>query len=148
LKPGRPKKPDSITGLAERTGSDRRSIKRWLAEDGIDASDPRAIDVITKHQKQSNDNIDPETGLTWFQAKVREDAIKVRRENEIAERLESETYMETEQVEKLVLMFLGKLELVHVKLESEFSLDPKIVKRLVELIDEARSEMAKGVLKS
>lgn len=122
-------------------------MAKWLRLEGVEASDPKAIEAITKHQRVSAENIDPETGLTWFQAKTREETIKQRRENEIAEKLKDETFIPTDTVEKLVLMFLNKLELVHVKLESEFSLEPKVVKRLVELIDEARSEMAKGIIK-
>jgi hypothetical protein len=78
---------------------------------------------------------------------LREQTIERRRNNDIAERLKDETYIETSVVEKLISLFIGKLEVIPVKLESEFSLPEAVVKRITALLDEARGEMAKGILK-
>ncbi len=143
------KKEVSISSLYEKTGADRRSIKKWLADAGVEPGDPKALEVIANRQKTGA--VNPTTGLpeptTWFQEKTRQDAIKLQRENETAEKLKDGLYLESAVMEKQVVMFTGKLELIPVKLESEFSVEPKIIKRLTELLDEARQEMAKGILK-
>lgn len=144
----------SLNELRKRVGSDLRTVKKYLEQEGIKPDrkgryeTAAALACIERHKPQPNgEEIDPETGLSWFQAKVREDTKKLRRENEIADRLKDETYMETATVQHLVQMFIGKLELIPVKMESEFSLPQEAVKRLTEYLDEARREMAKGVLK-
>src|SRR4051812_3476174 len=78
----------TVNQLAEQSGADRRSIKKWLDSEGIepigsqrlgqhdsDLYEPTlALEVIAAHQKKKPGDagalVDSETGLTWFQAKT------------------------------------------------------------------------------
>jgi hypothetical protein len=97
-----------------------------------------AREVLTAYKadygKQSGTKTDPGPRQRKFEEEVK----LLERKNRIEAQLESHEYMLTSDVEKIINLGLKKLELVPVKLQSEFSLDEKLVKRLTELQDEAR----------
>lgn len=164
-----PRKPNdgiTINQLAEETGSDRTSIKKWLKADGIQPlhrerlgkhdSDiyprDRSLECVYAHQSRNAPETtkhthDPVTGLTWFQAKTREEALAKRRENENASALADGTLIKLSDVEKLIGIVINRLELIPSKMQSEHNLPSPATKRLQSLLDEARSEMAKDLSK-
>lgn len=140
----------TINQLSEEGYGDRRSIKKWLATDGVEAVgglyDRRAAVRCLKGRKKSaaEANEDGEKGSILAE-KTRQEVIKLTRENRIADKLEDGTYMLTDDVEKMILMGIGKFENIASKMESEFGWPPNVTKRLQQLLDEARGEMSKGL---
>ena len=78
----------TVNRLSEITRADRRSVKKWLAIEGVEPANEgekparydmeRAVAAIAKHKdkRAKNDpNVDPKTGLTWFQLKTKAEAL-------------------------------------------------------------------------
>jgi ubiquinone biosynthesis protein COQ9 len=63
-----------------------------------------------------------------------------QRENRIAKKVEARDYMETAEVAGILEIGIKALDLIPGKMESELSLTPAQVKRLQQLLDEARAE--------
>lgn len=146
--PPSPQSHATINQLSEETGADRRSIKKWLAADDIQPgasgySRREAVACIGRHRGADAD--DGKKDKSAFAEKTAEEVIKLRRENRIAAKLEDETYMLTDDVEKMMLMGISKIENIPSKIESEFGLPQHQIKRLTALLDEVRTEWAKGL---
>lgn len=140
----------TINQLSEEFGSDRRTVKKWLAQEGIvagkDGYSAEQARACIRRFKERLEAREPDIeGSGDAAEKIRQEVIKLKRENRIQERLEAETYVEREEVEKLILMAVSKLENIPSKIESEFG-DPRIKKRLEQLLDEVRSAIGKGVM--
>jgi hypothetical protein len=132
----------SIRGLARETGADRASIKKWTA--GI-TDKAEALRVIRERQKKKEGNeanVDPDTGLTWFQAKQKEEALKLRRLNETAENQKNETWMATATHHEIVSLIMNQLEQLPGKVASQFGLDARQSEVMRRLIDEVRASAA------
>lgn len=151
----------TVNKIAEQTHTDRRTVKKILQMSGLkpisavdlgnrDSAtyDPvLALDAIYKNRKQnSSSNRKDGEESPWIQSE-REKVIKLQRENRIAEKLENETYIETQMVEQALVQFKSKLEMIPVKVESQFSLPAKVIARIQELMDEALSDMAQAVVR-
>lgn len=126
----------SIRQIAKLTGREERTVKIILDRNNMTKDDPRAIDVCKKEAKDES----PRSRKLTAEAAMKE------RENRIAQKLEDETYIEVETVERLMRIIVAKLEIIPTKLASEFNLDPKIVRRIMELHDECRVEMSKEIV--
>jgi hypothetical protein len=133
----------SIRSLAEKTGADRASIAKWIH--GI--TDPKeALATVREHQKTAKAGArDPKTGLTWFQAKLREDALRMRRENAQAAGIEAETWMATADHHKIIAVIIGRLDQIPNKAHSELGITPEQTIALQRMIDEARTVAAKEI---
>lgn len=140
----------SISSLAEKTGADRRSIKKWLSLDNP-KTEEEAIAIITAHKSKKVEpdeaNIDPKTGLTWFQAKQKEEVLEKRRENRIADKLEDKTYMLSADHHAILASMCSKLEQIPAKAKSEMGLSESHRAKLQRMIDEARDNTAQTVAK-
>jgi hypothetical protein len=131
----------SIRELARKTGADRASIKKWIV--GVkDEAD--AIKIIEERKRKApvETAIDPDSGLSWFQAKAKEDTLKQRRLNEVAEKVKSEEWMATATHHAMVTMIVGQLELLPGKAKSQLGLDARQSAELQRMIDEVRTNAA------
>jgi hypothetical protein len=152
----------TANALSQQTGAERRDVRKWLATENVETkSDAQgrtlyrkdaAVQVIESHRKKTkrpekataaDSNIDPKTGLTWFQAKMREDTLQKRRENEIAERLKDETWMAVDAHHQFLSQLCGKLDQIPLKARSELGLPDSQALRLQKMIDEARADAVK-----
>ncbi len=68
-----------------------------------------------------------------------------QRKNRIAEKLELREYMPTDEVSTLLEIGIKAVELVPAKMESEFGMPPNQVRRLQQLLDEARADWVKQI---
>lgn len=137
----------SLRALAKKTGSTERSIKKWLELEQPE-TEADAVAIIRKHQEAGEakgGEIDPETGLTWFQAKTKEEAIRIRRENEREEKLESKELMPSAEHLEVLVQLCQKLEQIPFKAKSELGLNDQQKKQLQRMIDEARKVAADSI---
>jgi hypothetical protein len=81
--------PLTIAALSRLTGSQRKDISRWLDDAGLTLADgkKRCLACIRDHQDKSVLKIivDPKSGLTYRQSLNREQAVKLRRDNDATE---------------------------------------------------------------
>ena len=112
----------SVASLNLLTGSTRVDIKRWLIEAGFDPLnlDPAKSDeylrIIKTHQdtkvhpgEGQSPHRDGE-GLTWSEAKQKEETRKLRRENMVAEKAMAEDWMTTAAHHAVLSSLCAKLE--------------------------------------
>jgi len=98
---------------------------------------------IEKHQrKQQRGSIDPESGLTWLESKQKEQTRKLERENTIAEKVMAEEWMTVTAHHAILSNFVAKLEAVPDKLKAELGLSESQKKKIVAVLDQARSDAA------
>lgn len=126
----------SIRELARRTGADRASIKKWI--EGV-TDEKEALRIIEERKRR------PEEELSWFQQKAKEETIKLRRINEIAEKVKAEEWMATVTHHAIVTLIIGQLELLPGKARSQLGLDPRQTTELQRMIDEVRSNAARDI---
>lgn len=96
--------------------------------------------------KTNPDNIDPETGLSWYQSNLREQALEKRRKNEIAEKLEKREYLQADSVKSVFATLVGALEQIPGKLKSELGLTAEQTARIQRILDDARAQAAEKIL--
>lgn len=127
--------------LAVEFGMNVQTVSMKLYKAGIEPDDPRAREVLAEYKKNfgRQDNEGSQT------EKRKQEVELLERKNRIAQKLEDGTYITRDKVEKYFQVGIQKLELVMPKLQSEFGLDEKIIKRGQELFDEARTEWSKAV---
>jgi hypothetical protein len=154
----------SVQDLADETGMEIHTVRKWLQLEGVKPVRQRklgkrkvpyyelekALEVILPHKGRAKDLaaghlVDPETGLTWNQAKLREEARKLRRANERAEKLESRELMPTADHHAIVGAIVARVEQVPGKAQSELGLSPAQVEQLRRMLDEARESAAKEI---
>lgn len=151
--------PKTIHVLVGETGVSRQSLSKWLLQDGIapvsykgksGLYDPEKVnECVAKHRNGSAngesdpEKIDPKTGLSWFQAKLREDTIRLRRENEEEEALKSERWMSTDKHHEILRILCTKIEQLPGKMKSELGLTAQQSERARQMLDEAR-QLAAG----
>jgi hypothetical protein len=156
----------TINQLATETGSDQRSIKKWLNGEGLEPighqklgqhesalfQKEAALEIIARHQAKNSDGnednkVDPDTGLTWFQAYLREQTLERRRKNEIAEKVKDEEFMRAEDVKQVFAVLMNGLDQLPGKLKSELGLTTAQKTRVQTIVDEARKSAAKRIMK-
>jgi hypothetical protein len=149
--------------IAAAAGCDRASVVKWLALEGVKPVriekngkrkpfkfyGPDALEVVKSHCKQVAkkngavaSNFDPETGLTWAQAEMREEALAKRRENEIQDKKKSGEWMEVETHHAILAAVIEKLDSLPGKARSEAGLSDRQMEIIRRLHDEARSSAA------
>jgi hypothetical protein len=139
------KKP-SIRAIAKQSGADRSTVAKLIA--GI-TDEQEALALVTEW-KEARDakggaDTDPETGLSWFKAKLREDTLTKRRENEIAEKKASGEWVSAQEIGKNIRLLMDMLERLPEKAQSEAGLNGPQTLVITRLIDEARKEAAEVV---
>lgn len=142
----------NLQTLRDETGSQNEHILRWFDEADFKPirtegrskiyDKARALEIIKAHKYEKGD----ENDQSAYKEKTRQEVIRLTRLNRIEEKLEKSQYMETKTVENMMLMGINKLELIPVKMESEFGLPTNVVARLRQLLDEARVEWSKGLM--
>lgn len=162
----KPKRKYSINAYSEEFACDARSVKKWLAAEKIDPTNVRAAKAcISRRQKewqaahphgaagqQSAPDAKPGSngeaaGRHPLYRKLLAEAERLERKNRIEGLIESKDYVKAADHQRIIQMGIGKIELVPVKLHSEFSLADNLVKRLTALLDEAREAWAKDIFK-
>lgn len=142
-------KKSSNATIALQVGCTRESVSKWLHEAGLTPESPGAVELCQqKHKKREEpdpNQIDPCSGLTWYKLEQKEKALKLARENRIAERLENETYMKVEDHFQIIGIIAERLNLLPLRAKSELGLSEPQAIRLQHLIDEARSVTAKEI---
>jgi predicted transcriptional regulator len=153
-----------VQDLAEETGMEIHTVRKWLQVEGLKPIRERtlgkrkvpyydkaaALKVILPHKgkpknKDAAAGVDPETGLSWHQAKLREEARKLRRANTRAEKLESEELMLTVDHQAILAAVISRIEQVPGKAQSEIGLTGGQVVQLRRMLDEARESAAKEI---
>jgi predicted transcriptional regulator len=130
--------------ISRETGRDRRTVRRILDAAQIKPGDDGALEFV----KQAGDTKDLRKNPNSPAARISmAEADLVERRNRIAQKLEDETYIEVEAMDKLLRLLIGKLEVIPTKMQSEFGVPDKQTKRLRELLDECRQEASKEILK-
>ena len=135
----------SIRDLAKKTGHDRATIARWL--DGV-TTEADALKVIAEREAaevKNGANIDRETGLTWFQAKLREDTIQKRRENELAEKVKSREWVPMEWHFGQIKACVNLLEELPTKAGNTLALSAAQVLGLQRMLDDVRRAVADSI---
>ncbi len=143
-----PDAPFSLLELSELTGSQRVSIKKWLKEEPCETL-PQALAMIQERQrkgKRENAEVDPETGLSWFQASLREKTIRERRENEISELKRAGELIDTHEALQIISLLCNKLDGLPSKMKSECGLNEDQRLRLQRAVDDIRSDAAKAIV--
>lgn len=150
----------NLSELSRLTGADRSAIKRWLDGAGLKPvktdgktaywSTTAACAIIEPRarkgaSRKAEPNIDPVTGLTWFQLLTKEKALASQRENEEAAAVQSEQWMEVEQHHKILSAVVSRLENIPGKARSELGLSDTQAVGLRRMLDEARTEAAAKV---
>lgn len=125
------------------TGADRASIAKWCA--GITDRD-EAVEVIkAKLKEKTKKHLDPATGLPWALAKEREQALKLRRLNEEAEKTKGEVWMATSTHHKIVALLVNQLDQLAGRAKSQLGLDGSQATQLQKMVDEVRTNAANEV---
>lgn len=145
----------TINAASEKFGCEQRSLKKWIAADGIKPTrtegrrkfyDEAELKQCVYLHKQSSshrslkENIDPETGLTWSQRKSMEEAKALARENRRADMADSREWMRTEDHFRILRALLDRLEQLPGKCKSEFGLSLAQENGLRKTLDQIRSE--------
>jgi hypothetical protein len=143
-------KQQTISQLSRASKSTRESVSKWLDDAGLKFTTRRnsklydadeALAVIKERQKEVVESSEDSP----FRAKAAEEVKRLKRENRIAEMLERRDYMKTDDVEKVIMLIVTRLELIPVKMASEFSLPKNQSDRLQQLLDEARTDAANAI---
>lgn len=139
----------SPLALSRKLGCDYNCLRKWLKLESVkpvrtqgswsfyDEGEATAAvrPHLAKSKKRETDadkNIDPETGLTWSQAKMREQAIAQRLENAKEERKLSEEWGLIADFERLLKSLTDRIEQLPGKVRGEAGLteaQAKIVQR-------------------
>jgi hypothetical protein len=139
------KRPTTISSLALEFSCDNRSVRKWLMQAGVNAADSKKARHVVKTRKAGHEaHMEGEDSPS--KRKTIAEAEKIERENRIAEKLESREYLLKSEIEQVITIGIGKLELIPVKMASEFALPDTQVKKLTELLDEVRHEWSKDIL--
>lgn len=143
--------PIAINALSKKTGAARHEIRKWISDAGCGYEDEaKCVEVIHSHQtrtrKQPDDrDIDPESGLSWYKANLKEQALE-RRQRNAEKALElSKDWVKTEYVLNLVRGLCNKLDQIPLKAKSQFSLSDLQKQGVQKMIDDVRKEYADGL---
>ncbi len=138
----------SIRALSRETGVDRATAAKLAA--GI-TDHQEAVTLIRDWQSSrapGQTDVDPTTGLSWFKAKLREDTIAKRRENEFAQKTISREWIEVAQHHRILGAYIQKIEQLPGKLRSEQGLTDSQANAMRRALDDARIEAGKDVLRT
>lgn len=153
----------SISDIARKLCIEQDTARKWLDAEGlrpVKESKTRkeydleaALEAIKPHVKSKvvrnydpTANIDPESGLTWQQKKIKEEARSLEMENDRAAKLLSEEIMLTSDHHKILAAIVSRLEQVPGKAQSELGLNSPQIIGLRRMLDEARVSAAKAIV--
>lgn len=145
----------NINQLFEETGAESRYIKKWLLDAGLrlpdgspDCSDrEKCLEIIRGHQRKTAEseefNGDKSTGLSWGQAKLREDTIRLRIDNADAEKRQSKEWMPSAEHLDVIKALCTKLDQAPAKMKSQLGLTEEQRVGAQKIIDDIRMEFAR-----
>jgi hypothetical protein len=137
------KKTVSVRALARKTNHDRDSISKWI--EGA-ATEEEALKLIAERKGAAKAiSVDPTTGMSWWQARLREDVMRLRAEREERDAIQQEKWMLTSDHFKIIAAITGRLEQVPGKVSSEQGLSPGQTLGLRKALDEAREVAANEI---
>jgi len=130
---------------------DPGNLSRLARDCGVPITDEAAlIRLAREHQREpvqaSESDIDPETGLTWRLALVREKVIALRRENDIAENALRRDWMPAERHFTLLKNLCTKLDQAPGRAKSQLGLTEEQRLALQKIIDDLRAEFVENGL--
>lgn len=128
--------------MANETGMDRRTIEKRIAEAKL--SKPYGDDVL---KMLRTEKIHSNKRGNGYQRKMDAEASIKERADRIEQKLEDETYMESETVRRVFAILCEALEQIPSKLRSELGLTQAQKARAQQMLDEARENAAAKILK-
>lgn len=129
----------------------REHVKRWVMDGGYDPANLRPEDyddlvkLIQSHQTGKGGAKTPQRdkdGLTWLESKQKEEQRKLKRENDIAEKALTETWMLTTAHHQILSNYSSALETVPDKIRTELGLSVAQRDRVQKILDAARFDAA------
>lgn len=152
-----PDKPEilSIHSLSEETGSSRECIKKWLIDAGFDplnlTVDRKAdyISVIKSHQvKATKMPIRDGDGMTWLERKQKQEERKLKRENDIAERVMREEWVSSSAHFEIISAIFAEIEQVPDKFHAESGCSIVHKDKLRTMLDQSRNNASANIRQS
>jgi hypothetical protein len=147
----------SLVSLYEETGCDRGNIRKWISDAGLEPVETKgtaklynhdkAIAIIAQHKKgeKIDSNVDPETGLSWFQADLMEKTLSRRRERILQEKKDRLELIPASFHQDALRLVMNRLEQIPGKAKSEQGISDAQMVGLRRLIDDVRVEAAKAL---
>ena len=132
----------SVRALAKKTQCDRDSVSKWI--EGAETEE-QALKQILERKGRTATALDPASGMSWWQARLKEDVLRMRAEREEREAIQQEKWMLTDDHFRIISSLMGRIEQVPGKVSSEQGLSPGQTLALRRAIDEARETAAKEV---
>ena len=111
----------------------------------------KAIAILKPHcggRRANTENVDPDSGMSYTQLKMKEDWVKRKRENEIEEALKTKTWIEVTQHHQVLSTLTDKLDRLPLKCKSELGLTDLQAAGIQRIIDDIRKEASEEVKKS
>jgi hypothetical protein len=152
--------------MVHATGMTRQTIAQHLDTLGIDPVETRqngrvkrypmeALEQIRPLKRKSahkgdplaggSENIDPDTGLTWAQARMREETLEKRMAREDEERRQSDEWIDAESHSEALASIVSRLEQLPGRFRSELGLSDAQEVALRRALDQIRNEAAEEV---
>lgn len=154
------KKGVSLGALAIKLGCDQATVRKWVKVAGIKPvrssgawnwyDEKQVRDAVKPHlvgreKHNTTPNVDPKSGLTWHQKKLKEEARRIEMENDRAAKLLSNEIMLTADHHRILSALISGLDRVTGKVASEQGLSPAQTLGLRKALDEMREAAAKEV---
>lgn len=140
------KPPSTVRGIVNKYGIDNRTLAKIRdANGGLALGDPKLHEILADRKKAMASEKDSETGLSWFQAKMREDTLQKRRENELADQIMRESWVEVSYHLEILKSLTEALDRIPEKLKSEFGLTEQQQARAQQVLDDARTDASNAI---
>ena len=131
--------------LSSETGHDRASLAKWFAGRNPKSKE-EAMAIIDEHDtKATPEATDSVSGLSWFQASMREDTLRKRRVNEEAEAIQQKLWMRTDDVLAMLRLIVSRLEQLPAVVKSEAGLSDAQALTMQRKIDDMRTQIADDI---
>ena len=139
----------TIEALCRECKSHREDVARWLEAAGYDrlnldpAHHAEYVRIIQAHQRlkpglDKGDKHRDKDGLTWSEAKQREETRKLKRDNEIAEKVLLDQWMTTSAHHAILSAIFSAIEQVPGKYKAATGCSAAHCKKLETMLDESR----------
>jgi hypothetical protein len=115
------------------------------ANGGLALDDPKLHEILKERKKAVKSEKDPATGLSWFQAHMREATLQKRRENKLADEVMRENWVEFAYHLEILKSLTEALDRIPEKLKSEFGLTEPQQARVQQVLDDARTDAANAM---
>jgi len=132
---------ETIVHILLEAGQEQDENHRWKDED-------KCVEILRAwKEKKGNRAMDRSTGLTWRDASLREKTLRERRENRVAEKFLSKTYMLVADHHAILRIVAQRLEQIPNMLKSRMGLTEHQRNEIQKALDEARTAAGQEVVK-